>query len=109
MLEPSKRLCNFPAYPLADVPQIKRELIARGVDLIDLGAGDADLPPPPAAVETLVQAATDPAMSRYAYQLGLPAFRESVAEWMRKRFDVRVDPFREILPIIGSKEGIAHL
>lgn len=109
MLELSNRLCTFPPYPLADVPQIKRDLLARGVDVIDLGAGDADLPPPPAAVEALVEAAKDPAMSRYGFQLGLPAYREAVAAWMERRFGVQLDPFKEILPIIGSKEGIAHL
>jgi LL-diaminopimelate aminotransferase len=103
------RLDGFPAYPLADVPQIRRELRAKGVDVIDLGAGDADLAPPPAAVAALEQAARDPAMSRYPFQLGLPAFREAVAQWMQTRFGVRADAYREILPLIGSKEGIAHL
>ncbi len=103
------RVRGFPAYPLADVPQIKRELMAKGVDIIDLGAGDADLLPPPAAVEALSRAAQDPAMSRYPFQLGLPSFRETVARWMAQRFGVRLDPFAEILPLIGSKEGIAHL
>src|SRR5690606_40298401 len=103
------RFDNFPPYPLADVPQIKRELIARGVDVIDLGAGDADLAPPPAAVEALVAATRDVAMNRYPFQLGLPAYRESVAAWMAQRFGVELDPYRELLPLIGSKEGIAHL
>ena len=108
-LELAERFRTFPTYPLADVPQIKRELAARGVDVIDLGAGDADLAPPPAAVEALTRAGKDPAMSRYPFQLGLPAFREAVAAWMERRFGVRLDPYKEILPIIGSKEGIAHL
>lgn len=103
------RFDNFPPYPLADVPQIKRELIARGVDVIDLGAGDADLAPPPAAVEALVAATRDVAMNRYPFQLGLPAYRESVAAWMAQRFGVELDPYRELLPLIGSKEGITHL
>ena len=103
------RFDAFPPYPLADVPQLKRELRERGVDVIDLGAGDADLAPPPAAVEALQAAATDPAMSRYGFQLGLPAYREAAAAWMERRFGVRLDPYREILPLIGSKEGIAHL
>jgi LL-diaminopimelate aminotransferase len=103
------RFAGFPAYPLADVPQRKRELVARGVDVIDLGAGDADLAPPPAAVEALAQALRTPAMSRYPFQLGLPAFREAVADFMERRFGVRLDAYKEILPLIGSKEGIAHL
>ena len=105
----AQRMHTFPTYPLADVPQIKRELIQRGVDLIDLGAGDADLAPPPAAVQALTEAAQNPAMSRYAFQLGLPAFRESVSAYMKRRFDVSLDPMRQILPLIGSKEGIAHV
>jgi LL-diaminopimelate aminotransferase len=103
------RLRTFPAYPLADVPRIKRELVAKGIDVIDLGAGDADLAPPPAAVAALTEAAANPLMSRYPFQLGLPPFREAVAAWMEQRFGVRLDPFREILPLIGSKEGIGHL
>ncbi len=108
-LELAERFRNFPAYPLADVPQIKRELRAKGVDVIDLGAGDADLAPPPAATEALIRAAGEPDMGRYPFQLGLPAFREAVVAWMDRRFGVQLDPFKEILPIIGSKEGIAHL
>jgi LL-diaminopimelate aminotransferase len=109
MLRVASRFENFPGYPLADVPQIKRELAARGVDVIDLGAGDADLAPPPAAVEALRDAVLRPPMSRYPFQLGLPAFREEVAAWMERRFGVGLDPFAEILPLVGSKEGIAHL
>ena len=103
------RFNDFPAYPLADVPGIKRDLLARGVDVIDLGAGDADLAPPPAAIAALTDAVARPAMSRYPFQLGLPAFREAVSGWMGRRFGVTVDPYREVLPLIGSKEGIAHL
>ena len=105
----SSRFRSLPEYPLAAIPQKKRELLARGVDVIDLGAGDADLAPPPAAVEALARAAHDPAMSRYGFGLGLPAFRESVSRWMQRRFGVRFDPLTEIVPLIGSKEGIAHL
>lgn len=103
------RFADFPTYPLADVPQLKRELIAKGVDVIDLGAGDADLAPPPAAVTALQEAARNPLMGRYPFQLGLPAFREAVAAWMHQRFGVSVDAYSELLPLIGSKEGIAHL
>ena len=109
MIQLARRFSNFPTYPLADVPQIKRDLIAQGVDVIDLGAGDADLAPPPAAVAALRDAAGQPPMSRYPFQLGLPAFREAVSTWMRKRFNVQLDPYREILPLLGSKEGIAHI
>ena len=103
------RFRTLPEYPLATIPQRKRELVARGVDVIDLGAGDADLAPPPKAVEALVDAAQKPAMSRYGFGLGLVAYREAISAWMTKRFGVRFDPFTEIVPLIGSKEGIAHL
>jgi LL-diaminopimelate aminotransferase len=105
----SKRLAALPSYPMAEIPAIKRRLVAQGVDVIDVGAGDADFPPPQTAVEALARAARDPAMSRYAFQLGLPAFREAAAAYMRRRFGVTLDPFAELHPLLGSKEGIAHL
>ena len=105
----SRSFHNLPVYPLAGIPEKRRRLAAAGVDLIDLGAGDADLHPPPAAVLRLAEAAQKREMSRYAFQLGLPVFRESVAAWMEKRFGVRLDPYEEILPLLGSKEGIAKL
>jgi len=104
----SKRVAHLPVYPMAELPAIKRRLIAQGVDVIDVGAGDADLAPPRIAVEALARAAQDPAMSRYAFQLGLPAFREAAADYMRRRFGLTVDPFTELHPLLGSKEGIAH-
>jgi LL-diaminopimelate aminotransferase len=99
----------LPSYPMAEIPAIKRRLLQQGVDLIDVGAGDADFPPPAVAVEALARAVRDPAMSRYGFQLGLPAFRESAAAYMQRRFGLSVDPFTELHPLIGSKEGIAHL
>ena len=105
----SKRVAQLPVYPMAELPAIKRRLIAQGVDLIDVGAGDADFAPPRVAVEALARAVQDPAMSRYAFQLGLPAFREAAADYMRRRFGLTIDPFTELHPLLGSKEGIAHL
>jgi LL-diaminopimelate aminotransferase len=105
----SSRFQTLPPYPLADLPQIKRDLRARGVDVIDLGVGDADLAPPPAAVAALREQAGDPVNSRYPFQLGLPTFREEIAAFMHRRFGVEVDPYQEVLQIIGSKEGIFHL
>ena len=105
----SARFRSLPEYPLAAIPQKKRELLARGVDVIDLGAGDADLAPPAAAIAALERAANTPAMSRYGFGLGLPAYREAVTKWMEKRFQLRFDPLSEIVPLIGSKEGLAHL
>ncbi len=104
-----ERFDDFPPYPLAEVPRIRRELRARGVDVIDLGAGDADLAPPPQAVAAMKRALDDPSLGKYAFQLGHVALRESLAAWMEKRFGVAVDPMEELLPLIGSKEGIANL
>ena len=103
------RFRTLPEYPLATIPQKKRELIARGVDVIDLGAGDADLAPPAGALEALAKASHTPAMNRYGFGLGLVAYREAISAWMLKRFGLRVDPITEIVPLIGSKEGISHL
>ncbi len=109
MPRPSERVLGLPAYPLGKLPERKRQLIARGVDVIDLGAGDADLAPPPVAVERLAEAAERPAMSRYGFGIGLVEYRESIARFMQRRFGVTFDPMREVVPLIGSKEGIAHL
>ena len=103
------RFQTLPEYPLATIPQRKRALLERGIDVIDLGAGDADLAPPARALEALSTAARVPTMSRYGFGLGLVAFREAVSDWMGKRFGQRFDPLTEIVPLIGSKEGIAHL
>jgi LL-diaminopimelate aminotransferase len=108
-LKTTARFDSLPVYLLATIPQKKRDLIARGVDVIDLGAGDADLPSPPAAIKALAEAAQNPAMSRYGFGLGLPAYRDAVAAFMKKRFGHAFDPLKEIVPLIGSKEGIAHL
>lgn len=105
----AERFKTLPEYPLAKIPQRKRDLIARGVDVIDLGAGDADLAPPPAVFRALNEAAQKPAMSRYGFGLGLFSFREAVSAWMEKRFGFRPDPLTEVVPLIGSKEGISHL
>jgi LL-diaminopimelate aminotransferase len=105
----SRTLESLPGYPLAGFKERRLELEGKGVDVIDLGAGDADLAPPPAVVEALCVAAEDPAMSRYPFQVGLPAFRSAVSAWMHKRFGVELDPASELLPLIGSKDGIAHL
>ncbi len=102
------RFNSLPVYLLATIPQKKRDLIARGVDVIDLGAGDADLPAPPAAVEALTKAVQDPGMGRYGFGLGLMRYREAISTWMEGRFGHRFDPLKEVVPLIGSKEGIAH-
>lgn len=103
------RLDGLPPYPLADVPDIKARLRAAGHVVYDFGVGDSGLPVPAVAVEALRQAAGDPALQGYGFQRGLPAFREAAAAWMERRFGAAVDPERELLPVIGSKEAIALL
>jgi LL-diaminopimelate aminotransferase len=105
----SKRIGELPGYPMAEIPAIKRRLLQQGVDLIDVGAGDADFPAPEVAIEALTRAVREPAMSRYGFQIGLPAFREAAARYLQRRFQLTIDPFTELHPLLGSKEGIAHL
>ena len=107
-MKTTARFDSLPVYLLATIPQKKRDLIASGVDVIDLGAGDADLAAPPAAVQAMIAAVQEPGMSRYGFGLGLPKYREAVSAWMEQRFGHRFDPLKEIVPLIGSKEGIAH-
>jgi LL-diaminopimelate aminotransferase len=105
----ASRFATLPEYPLAKIPQKKRELIERGVDVIDLGAGDADLDPPRAAIERMSTAVHEPALGRYGFGMGYVPYREAVSAWMQRRFGVRFDPMTEVVPLIGSKEGISHL
>ncbi len=105
----SARFTAFPPYPLAHIPARKKALLAAGVDVIDLGAGDADLAPPPAAVAALQAAAEVPAMQRYGFGMGHVPFREAVTAWMARRFGQQFDPMTEIVPLLGSKEGLAHV
>ena len=104
----SDRFGHFPSYPLAHVPQRKRELLQQGVDVIDLGAGDADLAPPPAAVEALQRAASVPSLGRYGFGLGHVPFREAVVAWMEQRFGTTFNPMTEVVPLLGSKEGLGR-
>jgi LL-diaminopimelate aminotransferase len=109
MIQFSERLRALPGYPLAEIPNIKRRLIDAGMDVIDLGAGDNDTPPPAIVVEALRTALGNPALSKYGFQQGLPEFRQSCSAYLARRFGQVFDPFTEILPLIGSKEGLAHL
>lgn len=105
----AERLNRLPPYLFAEVDRKKRELIAQGKDVIDLGVGDPDLPTPSFIIEALSEAARDPGNHRYALDAGMPAFRESICRWFERRFHVKLDASKEVLPLIGSKEGIAHL
>lgn len=101
------RLRGLPPYPLADVPDIKARLRREGRAVIDLGVGDPGLPIPEVAVRTLRAASADPALQKYGFQRGFEGYREAIAGWLETRFGATVDPEREVLPVIGSKEGIA--
>jgi LL-diaminopimelate aminotransferase len=109
MIDLSQRLRALPGYPLAEIPTIKRRLQQAGVDVIDLGAGDNDVPADAVIVEAMREAVRDPALGRYGFQQGLMDFRQAAARWLQRRFGQRIDPVTELLPLIGSKEGLSHL
>ncbi|MEW6444278.1 MAG: LL-diaminopimelate aminotransferase [bacterium] len=105
----AKRIRDLPPYLFAELDRAKAALRAEGKDIIDLGVGDPDLPTPEPIVHALSRAAAVPANHRYPGYEGLLAFREAVAKWYQKRFGVELDPVTEVVSLIGSKEGIAHL
>ena len=108
-LELADRLQRLPPYLFAEIDRQKQEARARGIDLIDLGIGDPDLPTPPHVVEALGRAAREPKNHRYPDYEGLLAFRGAAAEWYHRRFGVTLDPATEVLTLIGSKEGTGHI
>jgi LL-diaminopimelate aminotransferase len=105
----SKRLQRVPPYLFADLDRRTEELVRRGVDVISLAVGDPDLPTPDHVVAAMHQAISDPATHRYPPYAGTASFRAAVADWYQRRFGVRLDSDRQVLALIGSKEGIAHL
>jgi len=105
----SKRLDYLPPYLFARIDAMKEEKVSQGVDVIDLGVGDPDLPTPGHIIDALCTAAQDPANHHYPSYTGMLAYREAVAAWYRTRFGVGLDPGNEVLALIGSKEGIAHI
>ncbi|MDA9101120.1 LL-diaminopimelate aminotransferase [Omnitrophica bacterium] len=107
-MEPTERLKKLPPYLFAEIDRRKRELLAKGRDVIDLGVGDPDIPTPDFIIDTLANEARDPANHRYALDAGMPVFRQTISWWFENRFRVKLDPDKEILPLIGSKEGIGH-
>ncbi|GAB6265942.1 MAG: LL-diaminopimelate aminotransferase [Methanothrix sp.] len=102
------RIKNLPPYLFAGIDKAKQEARARGVDVIDLSVGDPDLPTPDHIVSALKQAANDSSNHQYPSYEGKLAFRNAVADWYKKTFDIDLDPKNEVLTLIGSKEGIAH-
>lgn len=102
------RITQLPPYLFAEIDRKKAEIQAKGVDIIDLGVGDPDLPTPDHIVAKMKEAVANPAYHTYPSYAGMLAFREAVAEWYQRRFGVALDPETEVLTLIGSKEGIAH-
>ncbi len=105
----AQRVQNLPPYVFADVARRIREMEAAGRRVINLGIGSPDMPPPPFVVEAMQRAARDPANHRYPGYTGTPELRRAIAAYYRRRFGVELDPDGEVLPLIGSKEGLAHV
>jgi LL-diaminopimelate aminotransferase len=108
-IEYAGRIKSLPPYLFAAIDEMKQKAIARGVDIINLGIGDPDLPTPAPIVERLKQAGADAKNHQYPSYEGLLAFRKEVAAWYQRRFGVTLDPASEVLTLIGSKEGIGHV
>ncbi len=104
----AERLQQLPPYLFKEIDRKKAEVMARGVDIIDLGVGDPDLPTPPNIIKALKKAADDPANHQYPSYSGMNDFKEAVAKWYQERFGVKLDPATEVVSLIGSKEGLAH-
>ena len=104
----ARRIEELPPYLFAEIDKKKNQMIEKGVDVIDLGVGDPDIPTPGHIIDSLKKAAEDPTNHTYPSYIGMMAFREAAAEWYKKRFNVDLNPANEVVALIGSKEGIAH-
>ncbi len=104
----AQRLAAVPPYLFAEIDRVKNEVKARGVDIISLGIGDPDTPTPDFIIRSLNKAAENPVNHQYPSYIGMLSFRQAVADWYNERFGVTLDPTKEVLTLIGSKEGIAH-
>ena len=105
----AERIRTLPPYLFAAIDEMKQQAVARGVDIINLGIGDPDLPTPDPILERMQQAVTDPQHHQYPSSSGMLSFRTAVAGWYQRRFNVTVDPKSEVVTLIGSKEGIGHV
>ena len=103
------RIKTLPPYLFAAIDEMKQKAIRAGVDIINLGIGDPDLPTPAPIVESLRKAAGDPRHHQYPSYEGMLTFRQAVANWYKQRFNVTLDAASEVLSLIGSKEGIGHI
>jgi LL-diaminopimelate aminotransferase len=108
-LTPAQRLQKLPPYVFARLDELKAQAREQGIDLIDLGMGNPDGPVPQAVVDAGIMAMKDPANHRYPPFEGTPSFRKTIAEWYKRRYQVDLDPDKEALPLLGSKEGLTHL
>jgi alanine-synthesizing transaminase len=106
---PLRRIPDLPPYAFAEIDALKRQLRWDGVDVIDLGFGNPDIPSPTIAVEKLQEAAAKPRNHRYSASRGIPKLREAICDLYARRFGVELDPEREAITTIGAKEGLAHL
>ncbi|MBE2182327.1 MAG: aminotransferase class I/II-fold pyridoxal phosphate-dependent enzyme [Anaerolineae bacterium] len=109
MPQPANRLFSFPDYPLATLGRRVEELRAQGIDIINLDVGSPDMPPPDVVIDTLCETANKSNTHGYSGYRGLKAFREAVARYYARRFGVEIDPETQVLPLVGSKEGIVNL
>jgi len=105
----AERIQKLPPYLFAAIDEMKQKAMARGVDIINLGIGDPDLPTPAPIIDRLKKAAADPKHHQYPSYDGMLSFRTAVSRWYKKRFGVTADPATEVLTLIGSKEGIGHV
>src|SRR5690606_4772131 len=105
----ARRVESLPPYLFAEISKKIAKKRAEGHDIITFGIGDPDLPTPDHILSALHKAADDPANHRYPESEGLPEVRKAIADWYQRRFEVSLDPLTETLPLIGSKEGIAHI
>src|SRR3989339_2073435 len=105
----SKRLDLIPPYLFVKIEEKKDELVKKGIDVIDFGIGDPDLPTPPHIVKKMREVLDSKEAANYPTSKGEMSFRKAVADWYKKRFNVTIDPIREVCCLIGSKEGLAHL
>ncbi len=105
----SKRIANIPPYPFVEITRKINQKRSEGIDVITFAIGDPDIPTPDHIMKAMHEAADDPANHRYPESDGLPELRKSMATWYQRRFDVSLDPDKEVLPLIGSKEGIANI
>ncbi|HID64108.1 MAG TPA: aminotransferase class I/II-fold pyridoxal phosphate-dependent enzyme [Anaerolineae bacterium] len=108
-MQPAKRLSDLPPYLFAQLGQRIAELRAQGIDVIRLDIGSPDMPPDDEIIEALARSARQPDRHGYAGYYGLPELRQAIADYYARRFGVDLDPDGEVLPLIGSKEGLAHL